>query len=219
MATLAVLGVGTGVGKSFTSAAILRAVRDQRKVAPFKPVESGIAENGGVPADAALLLEASGLDIALERVCPWPLPRPVAPASEFERLGRTLELQEITLAAERLRVDAPNLLFEGAGGVLSPITWELDATHIARALGAQTLLVAPDTLGAMSAIRTAAESLERRGITLFGVALNRFDGDDSVPRGENRAALERWVDAPIFEPSTGTIPEPMLTALLALFEP
>lgn len=202
MARLAVLGVGTGVGKTHTSAAILEAIRSYRVVAPFKPVESGTDDNGGVPADAARLLNASGLELELKDVCPWQLPRPVAPASEFERLGQTLFLEELVEAAHALEKRFPNLLFEGAGGVLSPITWEFDATDIARALDAEILLVAPDTLGSMSAVRTAVESLQSRKLKIAGIVLNRFDHDQSVPIGENRRALSRWFDIPVYEVST-----------------
>lgn len=217
MARLAVLGVGTGVGKTHTSAGILEAIRSERVVAPFKPVESGTDDNGGVPADAERLLQACGLELDLKTVCPWQLPRPVAPASEFERLGQTLLLDELVQAARELEKRFPNLLFEGAGGVLSPITWDFDATDIARVLGAEVLLVAPDTLGSMSAVRTAVESLQARKLSILGIVLNRFDHDQSVPKGENRRALSRWFDLPVYEVSTQVMNRDLIDRLSIYF--
>lgn len=195
MRVLAVMGVNTGVGKTHVSTLILRGLRKVRAldVLPFKPFESGVEDHDGVPQDAARLLEASGLPAALEDVCPWQLPRPVAPAAELERLDRRVSLQDIEGAAAALvaKHSTPRLLFEGAGGVLSPLTWELDATHVARHFQAAAWLVAKDELGAISQIRTAIEALDRREIPILGVILNRFTDEQSIDEGKNAAALQR----------------------------
>lgn len=195
MRALAVLGVNTGVGKTHVSTLILRGLRKVRDldVLPFKPLESGVEAHGGVPQDAARLLKASGLAAALEDVCPWQLPRPVAPADELERLDLRVSLKDIQGAAESLLAKHATryLLFEGAGGVLSPLTWKIDATDVATTLRAGVWLVAKDELGALSQIRTSLESLERRKLPVLGVILNRFTDEQSIEKGKNAAALQR----------------------------
>ena len=219
VAKLAVLGVGTGVGKTQVSTSILRSLLGRRAVAPFKPVESGTDENGGVPADALALLSASGLSVPLSSVCPWPLPRPLAPAAELERLGIELPMASFLAAGEALASYAPNLLFEGAGGVLSPITWAIDALEISASLGAEVLLVARDELGAMSALRTAMESIDRRGLKLRGVVLNRWADERSVPPGDNASALARWTSSPVYRASIEGVEAALVEALAHYFEP
>lgn len=195
MRVLAVLGVNTGVGKTHVGVMILRGLRKVRDldVLPFKPFESGVEDHEGVPQDAARLLEASGLHADLEDICPWQLPRPVAPAAELERLDLRVTLQDIEGAAATLHAKYASkyLLFEGAGGVLSPLTWDFDATHVVQHLHAAVWLVAKDELGAISQIRTAMEALQRRQIPILGVILNRFPEEQSIEKGKNAAALQR----------------------------
>lgn len=212
MPFLAVLGVGTGIGKTHTATRILHALRPYGRVAPFKPVESGTDDNDGVPADAAALLAASGLPLALDAVCPWPLPRPVAPADEFERLGRTLALDELTAAARTLAASHDGVLFEGAGGVLSPITWDFHAIDVANALNAPVLLIAKDELGALSHCLTAIESLRLRTTPVVGVVLNRFPHEATIGPGVNATAFARLCDVPIFAVDD----QPLPAALVAL---
>lgn len=203
MRTLAVLGVNTGVGKTHVGAMILRALDRVRniQVAPFKPLESGVEENKGVPKDAAILLEASGMNVSLDAVCPWQLARAVAPAEELERLGIDLTIDDITHAADTLRTAAASrlMLFEGAGGVLSPLTWDLSSADVASAFGAGVWLVARDELGAISQVRTALESLEKREVSVLGVILNRFPNETSIDEGVNAAALRRYTAKRIWE--------------------
>lgn len=195
MRALAVLGVNTGVGKTHVAAMLLRGLQRVRelRVAPFKPLESGVELYDGVPQDAQKLLEASGRSLALDAVCPWQLPRPVAPADELERLDIRVSLDDIEAAAHRLVQgdDKPNLLFEGAGGVLSPLTWAVNGTHVAKRLDAGVWLVAKDELGALSQILVNIEVLRARGLHVMGVVLNRFPNEDSIAEGKNAAALQR----------------------------
>lgn len=195
MNPLAILGVGTGVGKTHVAAQLLRAAHAQRPggLAPFKPLESGTDLNDGVPADAAALLEASSLTLPLSLVCPWPLPRPVAPAEELERCGIELSLDALVAAAERVRSEAQtqSVLVEGAGGVFSPLSWDFHALDLCAAMQAGIWLVVRDELGALSHALTALEVLRHRKHIVLGVILNRFDGEDSVEHGANQRALAR----------------------------
>lgn len=194
MAAIAIVGAGTGVGKTHAAARLLRALAENNAhAAPYKPVESGIDDNQGVPADAAALRDASGIPLRLEHVCPWPLPRSVAPAEEIERLGVALSLDRLVAAAEALREAAGTrrLVFEGAGGVLSPLTWDLDALDLAGALDAALWIVVRDELGAISAARTAYEAARARKLTVLGVLLNRFPDEASVEPNANLRALRR----------------------------
>lgn len=194
MAVIAILGAGTGVGKTHIAQQLLRALAKAGSPAlAFKPLESGTDLFDGVPSDADALRIASGLPLTLQDVCPWPLPRPVAPAEEVERLGVSLTLDDVEAAADRLLNKHPQtpLLFEGAGGVLSPLTWEFDALDVAARLNAGLWLVVRDELGAISSIRCAYEAAVARDLPVLGVIVNRFPDEQSVALGKNVAALRR----------------------------
>ena len=214
MTALAILGAGTGVGKTHVAAQLLRAAQAQRPgfLAPFKPLESGTDQNNGVPADAAALLAASKFTLSIDDVCRWPLPRPVTPAEELERCGMTLEIADFIDAAAHLRATAHTdaVLFEGAGGVLSPLTWELNALHVCTALGAAIWLVVRDELGALSYALTALEVIRQRELPLLGVILNRFEGESSVEAGANQRALERLGYQDVFHADSKGLDEEIL---------
>lgn len=222
MTTLAILGVGTGVGKTHVAAELLRAAHavSPLRIAPFKPLESGVDAFEGVPQDALALLQASGLALPLTAVCPWPLPRPVAPAEELERCGIELRIEDLVSAAAELTLQAgtSSLLFEGAGGVLSPLSWTFHALDVCAALQAGIWLVARDELGAISHVLTAVEVLRQRSLPLQGVILNRFAGETSVEAGSNQNALRRLGIEDVWLASEQGLEEAIVLRSLRWFE-
>ena len=124
MKRIVLCGTDTGVGKTWIGVRLVRALRERGlSVGVLKPIESGALGADGVlfAADAHSLADAAGVtDIAT--VCPWPLPRPVAPAAELVRLDQRVTASAIRQAAAAAEVGNDVLVIETAGGVLSPIT-------------------------------------------------------------------------------------------------
>lgn len=196
---LFVTGTDTGVGKTFIACAIARHWHALgRNVAPRKPVESGCAERAArlFPADAALLAAASGLSVErLDEVNRHRLAEPLAPDLAARLAGRPLYLAEL-VAACAAPPDAWRIT-EGAGGLYSPLCEDGLNADLAQALGDPVLLVAEDRLGALSGCLLALEALDRRGLRVAGVVLNRRR-PDAHPAMDNRAALVRRCDAPVW---------------------
>ena len=185
MSVLFVTGTGTEVGKTWFASRLITAWRDAGvAVVARKPAQS--FEPGTGPTDADLLGAASGEDPHV--VCPahrW-YEVPMAPPMAAAVLGRP----PITVADLVLEcAPAPNgaiTLVEGAGGPRSPIAEDGDSVDLARALGAErVLLVADAGLGTINAVRLCLEAL--RGFPVL-VALNRFDPADDL-HVRNRAWL------------------------------
>lgn len=222
-ATLTLCGTNTGVGKSWVGAALLRALQPLR-VAPFKPLESGVEDAPeGLPRDARALLEASGLQLNIDDVCPWPLPLPVAPLMELRRLGMACSGDEILKARDALlrRADTPFCLAEPAGGVLSPVTEELDSCDFASLFYSPVILVARDELGCVSAIRCAYEALCSREIRVHAVVLNAgappAQGSAHEPTPDHNAELvSGYVDCPVYH-VTDSLPEALVSQARAYF--
>ncbi|MEE2829383.1 MAG: ATP-dependent dethiobiotin synthetase BioD, partial [Myxococcota bacterium] len=81
---LMVTGTDTGVGKTLVAAGLCAWLRGQgHRVRGFKPVESGIDENGGVPGDARLLAQCSGVGVDRSHV--YALAEPLAPVLAARR--------------------------------------------------------------------------------------------------------------------------------------
>ncbi len=187
-----VAGTDTGVGKTFVGALVARALKARGvRVLAVKPIESGCAEAVRDDEDGVILARATGQASpghALQR-----LRAAVTPALAADLEGVTIDVDQLVEAVRALGAQADLVLVEGAGGLLSPLSWTRDvrdATDIALALGAPVLLVGADRLGVLHHVRAAARILEARGIALAGVVLSApAEADGST--GTNLAALER----------------------------
>lgn len=222
-ATLTLCGTNTGVGKSWVGAALLRSLQPLR-VAPFKPLESGVEDAPeGLPRDARALLDASGLHVDIADVCPWPLPRPVAPLMELRRLGMDCSADEILKARDALlqRAQTHFCLAEPAGGVLSPVTEELDSCDFASLFDSPVILVARDELGCVSAIRCAYEALRGRELQVRSIVLNAgappAPGSAHEPTPDHNVALvSGYVDCPVYH-VTDALPAALVDDTRAYF--
>ena len=179
MTVVVVAGTGTGIGKTWVTAALARALRSHGiAVAARKPVQSFAPEHDA-PTDAEELAAATGEDPY--SVCPrhrW-LPRAMAPPMAAVALGLA-EFTVAELASEIMR-DAPSesiVLVESAGGVRSPLAADGDTVTLAKALPAALIvLVADAELGTINLVRLSAGALPPDRVVVY---LNRFDGETEL---------------------------------------
>lgn len=177
-----VLGTGTGVGKTFVTAALLRSLRDAGlSVAVRKPVQS-FSEEEATGTDAHVLGAASDEDAT--SVCPphrW-YAMAMAPPMAAERL-RSVPFTVSELVEEtRWPKDVEVGLVETVGGVRSPAAADGDSLALAAAFApAMLVLVADAGLGCINAVRLCRPFLASLS-TPAVVLLNRFDPDDDLHR-------------------------------------
>ena len=182
-----VTGTDTGVGKTTISCALLAAARARGlTVDAVKPVETGCAsdERGRLrAADAIALASAAGYGEprALETFA-----APLAPSVAAELEGRSVDLAVIDAGIQAVRSRKLDfLLVEGAGGLLVPLTDELDMAGLALRLCLPLLVVARDSLGTINHTLLTLEVARHRGLAVAGVILSA-----SVP-GTSPADAER----------------------------
>lgn len=163
-----VSGTGTGVGKTFVTCAIVEALRARgERVTALKPLETGCDPD---PVDALALAAAAGqpelasldgLYRAAPALAPYAATLAGAAPLDWDRLLSTLEPFR----------DDPNLLVEGAGGLLVPLDRERTISDLAAALELPLLLVASNALGVLSDTLAVAEHAARRGLPVAAVIL------------------------------------------------
>lgn len=185
-----ITGTGTEIGKTLVAAGVARALSDRGlAVRAVKPVESGTARTAGEREDGVLLARAARQEEpreALDR-----LRAPLAPPVAADREGIELSMDAWVRRIGEISADADVTLVEGAGGVLSPLTWDATARDLARALDAPALLVAPDRLGSLTHALTALEALRSGGVEVPGVVYSApAEGDAST--GGNPQSLARF---------------------------
>jgi dethiobiotin synthetase len=171
-----VAGTGTDVGKTFVTAAVVRALRVRgRSVSVRKPVQS--FSPGDTATDAELLAAASGEQP--HGVCPphrW-IPAAMAPPIAARKLGLPPFTTE-ELVRELAAPEDGLTIVESVGGVRSPISSDGDTTDLADAIDpALVVLIADAGLGTINAVLLSLDALAPRRVVVF---LNRFDPNDDV---------------------------------------
>jgi dethiobiotin synthetase len=193
---LFITGTDTGVGKTYISSLLIRALRSRGVlVVPRKPVESGCRNSPDgtlLPSDGMALLEAAGLD-DLDEVTPFRFSAPLAPPQAATREGQDIRLQQLINACSRH--DDSLMIVEGAGGFLSPIASDGLNADLAIALELPVLLVAADRLGCINHCLLTIEAIEHRGLAIAGVILNQISGEGDLLNFEE---IRARVEYPVF---------------------
>ena len=199
MTAFFVTATGTDIGKTFTTAGLIRALwRADRTVDAAKPVISGFTMAGLDASDTGVLLSALGRALnqdEAERISPWRFSTPLSPDMAAEAEGKVVDFAAL-LADSRARIAAAEdiLLIEGVGGIMVP----LDATHTVldwmEALGLPVLLVAGSYLGTISHTLSALDVLTRRGLRVAALVISETPGS-TVGLDQTFATLRRFIPA------------------------
>jgi dethiobiotin synthetase len=175
-----ITGTDANVGKTWVACALAHALRNAGKqVIAIKPVETGCSDPPTVREDGVLLAHATGQAQPAHAILR--LADPGAPVLAGEGTGPEIDFDALVLRIERHAEEAEFLLIEGAGGLLTPVTWEWNMTDVARTLGACALVVAVDRLGTVNHTLLTLSALELAGIACLGVVL-------TAPGGKDRSA-------------------------------
>jgi dethiobiotin synthetase len=189
-----VTGTDTGVGKTFVSCALARALaRRGVRVGVMKPVASGCRRHGGslISEDAEELLAASGSGDRHEEVCPLRFAAPLGPSVAARLERRRVRMAPVMAAFGRLRRRHQFLIVEGVGGLAVPLSARSDVAGLARRLRLPLLVVAADRLGVLNHTVLTLEYARRAGLEVRGVVLNRPRAGGDSSRRSNAAELRR----------------------------
>jgi len=191
-----ITGTDTGVGKTTVGCALAFALKARgRQVGVMKPVETGVETT---PMDAAALKASSGSQHALDLICPFRYRTPLAPAAaaEAENLPAP-DLSRIKSSFNEIAAASDVVLVEGAGGLLVPITWEMNYADLARELDLELVVVVANRLGCLNATLLTLDYAANRKLGVKGFILNQVEPDDSPAVQTNAAALQRLTSVPL----------------------
>lgn len=173
-----VTGTDTGVGKSWVSVALIRALRELgHTVGAMKPVAAGCVETAEGPRsrDALLLHSAASFPARYQQVNPYPLVSAIAPHLAARAAGLRIDIDLIAEEAEGLAAPADFLVVEGVGGWLVPLGPDLTVADMAARLRLPVILVVGLRLGCINHALLTAESILRSGLPLAGWVANLID--------------------------------------------
>lgn len=194
-----VTGTDTGVGKTYITAGILNAFRQNKfSTLGIKPVASGGKYHNGhlVNEDALVLQEASSIKLHYHQINPFCLEPPIAP-----HIAAELVQQRLTVAALKQRTQyaiefpADLCLIEGAGGWYTPLNAKETLADFVKALQLPVILVIGMRLGCINHTLLTLNALKQDGVILAGWIANCIDPEMPVLQ-ENLAFFREYIKAP-----------------------
>ncbi|MFD1562068.1 dethiobiotin synthase [Haloarchaeobius amylolyticus] len=182
---IAVVGTGTGVGKTVITAGLTRLLREAGQDArAIKP-----AQTGHPPDDDAAFV-ATACDDPEAATCPRYLEPALAPRVAAEIADESLSYEAIHTACER-EIDATAVpIVEGIGGLRVPLAGDREVIDLVADLEAAAVVVTRSGLGTLNHTALSIDALEARGIDIVGIVCNEY-ADETVAERTNPAELER----------------------------
>jgi dethiobiotin synthetase len=193
-----VTGTDTGIGKTRTSVALLRALDAQGwRAAGMKPVASGCEWVAGrwSNEDARALRAATRLQPRSALTNPYALRDAVAPHLAAAAQGVQIELEPIRHAFAALEAESDCVVVEGAGGWAVPLSPTLMQADIPRALKLPVILVVGLRLGCISHALLSARAIVADGCELLGWIGNAVDPQQPL-QADNVQTLRERLAAP-----------------------
>ncbi len=188
---LAVVGTGTGVGKTVVTAGVTAWLREEGVDArAIKPAQTGH------PPDDDVRVVATACGDPDAATCLRYLEEPLAPRVAAERAGVALDYDELLADCERELETCEVGVVEGIGGLRVPLAGEREVIDLVADLECEAVLVARSGLGTLNHTALSVEALARRGVDVRAIVLNEYAGE-TVAERTNPAELERMTGLPV----------------------
>jgi dethiobiotin synthetase len=196
-----ITGTGTGVGKTFVCAGLIRYCRGLGlPVAALKPLVSGYDPAAPSGSDPAVLLEALGREVKpeeLERVSPWRFRAPLSPDMAARAENKAIDLQAVAdFCRAAIAGNDGALLIEGIGGIMVPLDARHTVLDLMRLLSLPLILVAGSYLGTLSHVLSAQDVILRHALELRAIVVSETEGA-TVPLDATLATLSNFAKAPL----------------------
>ncbi len=192
-----VTATGTGVGKTYVTAGILRAAAN---FSAIKPLLSGYTQATAAASDSAILLAAMRKRVThknIAAITPWRFVAPLSPDAAAAREFRHVDFESLLTFCHAAMDAAPgHLLIEGVGGVAVPLNTKRLVIDWIFSLRIPAILVAGTYLGTISHTITAANLLAARGIPIAAIVLSE-DAAPALSSAETATILARFLPHPI----------------------
>jgi dethiobiotin synthetase len=167
---VAVIGSGTGVGKTRVTALLVRGLRLLgRRVWVHKPVACG-GWDGRSADDGRALAALRGDGQPRGTICPLQFREAASPHLAAAAAGRRVTLATLSANLARCRGEH-DLVVEGAGGLLSPLTSRREGIGDILGPGVPAVIVTRPDLGTLNHTALTVAEARRRGLRLLGLVL------------------------------------------------
>lgn len=193
-----IAGTDTGVGKTYVTAALLRAAAQLGYSAVgMKPVAAGFEQRGGLwyNEDVEAIIAASSVKADRRLINPYALRSAIAPHIAAEQQGLALRIPPLRAAFDALAEQSDVVMVEGVGGFRVPLDATHDMADLAVAFHVPVILVVGMRLGCINHALLTAEAIRARGLPLTGWVANDL-GSGMAAFDANLTTLERCLGGP-----------------------
>jgi dethiobiotin synthetase len=156
-----ITGIGTGIGKTFISALLARALEADY----WKPIQAGYEE--GTDGEYVQQVLQGTSSIVHPEV--YKLKMPASPHIASREEGVNISIQKI---CEQVPSISRNLIIEGAGGLLVPINGSEFVADLIKALGAKVILISRNYLGSINHSLLTARVCREMNLPVLGWIFN-----------------------------------------------
>lgn len=195
MTAVFITSTGTGIGKTFLTAGLIRYFQSQaRSVEAYKPVISGFDVSAPEASDTGIILSALGRGVTeeeIDRISPWRFAAPLSPNMAASKEGREIDFQALVTYSRKCAASADIALIEGVGGIMVPLDGRHTVLDWMLETRLPTLLVVGSYLGTISHTLSALEVLERRGLEVRAIVIDETV-DSPVALEDTVAAIKQF---------------------------
>ncbi|MFO0109769.1 MAG: dethiobiotin synthase [Alphaproteobacteria bacterium] len=185
-----VTATGTGIGKTFVTAALAH----KTKRPAYKPLISGFTLAEAATSDSGQLLVAMNRPVSPETIAeisPWRYEAPLAPSMAAKAEGKSLDVASLIDWSRKIREG----FMEGVGGVMVPLQGRQTVLDWMAAIDWPVILVTGSYLGSLSHTLTAISVMKAKNIMLHAVVISE-SMTDSVGLEATRQALTDFIAKP-----------------------
>lgn len=171
MSAYFITGSGTGVGKTFTTCALLHACKTAKG---YKPIISGYGKGQN---DTTLIAQYSGNVIA--NVSPWRFKAPLSPDMAAAKEGRKLKRGELVKWTKKIVKQKNRVFIETVGGLMVPLNDKHTTRDWLAKCDIPLILVTGSYLGALSHTLATIEAARAAKLKIRALIINEsVDGVD-----------------------------------------
>lgn len=191
-----ITATGTEVGKTYVSALLVKALREQGIDAGyFKPALSDAYFKNGrlIPGDAAYVCEVAGIEEEPCNLVSHIYTTPVSPhlAARQEDTA-SVSIVKIMQDFERHAEKHDMLVIEGCGGIVCPLSEDpsLMLSDVMQKIGAPLLIVSDSSVGSINSCVLTIEYARQHHLHIVGVLMNNYDAQ-SILHSDNAFQIEK----------------------------
>ena len=188
-----ITGTDTGVGKTYFTAILTRALRQQSIPAiPLKPISAGDR------SDSIILSEASGGVVSPVEINPVHFTASLSPYAASILESRPFPWGILREKMKKLTENYPGpFLIEGAGGWRVPLDSSLGIREWAQELALPVIVVARNSLGTINHTLLTVESIRQSRLPILGIILNDYFSKSDESSFTNPALLGELTGLPV----------------------